>query len=119
MKVIYVTGSHRNRTPVPITFTDNDEAVCPVCGVIVAGIGDGHVWAEMNPDGSWRLYPSHDICDECGVEYGAGDVGPAEMTQHEVWDRLRILYLQRCSSKAAAIQRIQANLGVEAIIDCW
>jgi hypothetical protein len=85
---------------------------CPICGEELEGYLP---YEEMPADGS-KSAPSWQICPTCETEYGYPDMISSDSppgTKAQVWNDLRVKWLNRAGWTAANLQQLKENLGIE------
>ena len=91
-------------------------AVCPVCGVILAG-GPAYCWMTVcngTPLSEPFGVPSFNTCGCCDTEYGNDDyVAWGTGSREAKWHELRLAWLDRVGWNDEAIQQLQRNLEID------
>ena len=112
---------------VEIRLLPDGRSVCPVCGLMAGGepaYSYGECGQAREParevQGEARAEPqfgraSFDICPDCHTQYGESDSAPdfPGHTQAEVWEVLRIRWLDLIHWSQGMLDRLQRNLDID------
>jgi hypothetical protein len=98
----------------------SSRTICPVCGFISHGVLAWSMGRSVDEKtgkeyGEATGGPSFDICPCCCTQYGLDDIFSKDrkQTMLQIWNKLRINWLDRIGWTPEALQQLHDNLGID------